>query len=330
MGDIPALPLPPAPAMVKKEPGRRFKKEPASDIKKEPAKRIKKELPVRIKSEAGIKSEASIKSEVPDATPLPGPENWERIYALVKRMRLSHPAPVDTMGCERLADATHSPKDQRFQTLIALMLSSQTKDTVTSALPGGLTLNSILSIPAAELNTLIHPVGFHTRKTGYIQAAAAILRDQHGGDIPDSVDGLMALPGVGPKMAHLCMGAAWDTVTGVGVDVHVHRIANMWGWATAKDPEGTRVQLEKWLPRDKWREINWLLVGFGQSICLPRGRRCGECELGVGEGKGLCRAAGEDYKPAKQKRRVRRKVVKEEVPIDGGDVGGGDIEDCLK
>lgn len=66
-------------------------------------------------------------------------------------------------------------------------------------------------------------VGFHNRKTEYIKKAAVIMRDKHGGDIPDTFAGLTALPGVGPKMAHLCLSAAWDRTEGIGVDVHVHR-----------------------------------------------------------------------------------------------------------
>jgi endonuclease-3 len=249
--------------------------------------------------------------------PTTPPPNWEEMYELVKAMRLSNPAPVDTMGCERLADPGMPAKTQRFHTLIALMLSSQTKDTVTAAamqklrteLPGGLTLESILAVEPAELDRLIAAVGFHRRKTEYIKRTAVILRNDWDGDIPDSLEGLVALPGVGPKMAHLCMSAAWDKTMGIGVDVHVHRICNLWGWVNSTTPEGTREQLEAWLPKDKWREINWLLVGFGQTICLPRGRKCGECKLS----NGLCRAAyvGDAAKGAR-KGRGKVEVEKEE------------------
>lgn len=115
-----------------------------------------------------------------------------------------------------------------------------------------------------------------------------MLRDRFHGDIPDTIEGLTSLPGVGPKMAHLCMSAAWDVTLGIGVDVHVHRITNLWAWHRTKTPEETRLALESWLPRDRWREINWLLVGFGQEVCRPVGRRCGDCDLGL---QGLCRAA---------------------------------------
>ncbi|KAH6655468.1 DNA glycosylase [Truncatella angustata] len=154
--------------------------------------------------------------------------------------------------------------------------------------PPGLNLENLLAVEPDALNELIWAVGFHNNKTKYIKRTAEILRDEWGGDIPDTIEGLTALPGVGPKMGYLCLSAAWDKTEGIGVDVHVHRITNMWGWHSTKNPEETRMALQSWLPRDKWREINWLLVGFGQTVCLPVGRKCGECELGL---RGLCKAA---------------------------------------
>jgi len=99
---------------------------------------------------------------------------------------------------------------------------------------------------------------------------------------------LTSLPGVGPKMAYLCLSVAWGRDEGIGVDVHVHRITNLWGWNDTKQPEETRKALQSWLPRDRWHDINNLLVGFGQTICLPVGRKCGECKLAD---KGLCPSA---------------------------------------
>merc|ERR1712093_745209 len=70
-------------------------------------------------------------------------------------------------------------------------------------------------------------------------------------------------------------------------DVHVHRITNLWGWHKTKGPEESRLALQAWLPKELWHEINWALVGLGQTVCLPVGRKCGECELGL---RGLCKA----------------------------------------
>ncbi|OQO14623.1 hypothetical protein B0A48_00004 [Cryoendolithus antarcticus] len=245
------------------------------------------------------------------------PANWEEVYAITTEMRKRVIAPVDTMGCEDLAEKTRSPRDQRLQTLIALMLSSQTKDPVTAAairslqegLPGGLNLESLLEVEPEQLNRLIAKVGFHNNKTKYIKATALLLRDNFASDIPNTIDGLISLPGVGPKMAYLTMSAAWGRDEGIGVDVHVHRITNLWGWHKTSTPEQTRAELESWLPRDKWHHINHLLVGFGQTVCLPIGRRCGECDLGI---KSLCPSA---VAGSPRKRAMKAKV---EVALDDG------------
>lgn len=192
------------------------------------------------------------------------PKNWEQIYAVTTEMRKNIVAPVDTMGCESLAEAHRSPLDQRLQTLVALMLSSQTKDTVTAVamkqlqegLPGGFNLEALLQVQPEELNALINKVGFHNNKTRFIKQVAVILRDQFGGDIPDTIDGLVSLPGVGPKMAFLTMSAAWGRDEGIGVDVHVHRITNLWRWHKTSTPEQTRAELESWLPREKWHDLS--------------------------------------------------------------------------
>ncbi|KAJ4370236.1 alpha,alpha-trehalase nth1 [Didymella sp. IMI 355093] len=266
------------------------------------------------------------------------PPNWEQMYALTREMRNENLAPVDTMGCESLADKQRSPRDQRFQTLIALMLSSQTKDTVTAVamrgmqerMPGGFNLESVLALEPPELNSMINKVGFHNLKTKYIKQTAEILRDKFDSDIPDTIEGLVSLPGVGPKMAYLTMSAAWGKDEGIGVDVHVHRITNLWGWHKTQNPEQTRAALESWLPRDKWHDINNLLVGFGQTICLPVGRKCGDCKLSE---KGLCPSAVVGLKK-KVKKEVAVKadpdeeaVVKEEVVVSEiGEVKAEDVE----
>lgn len=254
-----------------------------------------------------------IKGENGD-THVEAPANWEELYNLTAEMRKKVVAPVDTMGCESLAEENRSPLDRRLQTLIALMLSSQTKDTVTAVamknlqdnLEGGFNLEALLSVEPDRLNELITKVGFHNNKTKYIKATAEILRDKFAGDIPDTIEGMISLPGVGPKMAYLCMSAAWGRDEGIGVDVHVHRITNLWGWHKTNNPEGTRAELEAWLPREKWHDINHLLVGFGQTICLPVGRKCGECTLAE---RGLCPSA---VVPKEVKKRVRKVVMKEE------------------
>ncbi|KAI6714435.1 hypothetical protein JHW43_003095 [Diplocarpon mali] len=271
-----------------------------------------------------------VKNEETGDVEIHPPNGWAEVYAIVKEMRTmgaGRNAAVDTMGCERLSQETVTPVIKRYQSLTTLMLSSQTKDTTNAmtmkrlytelpaykeGAPAGLNLENILAVDPKLLNELIWAVGFHNNKTKYIKATAEILRDQYNGDIPDTIEGLMSLPGVGPKMAYLCLSVAWGRNEGIGVDVHVHRITNLWGWHKTKGPEETRLALQAWLPKELWLEINPLLVGFGQTICLPVGRKCGECELGL---KGLCKAAD------RSKVTVSRKLREEQlVKGEGGDI----------
>ncbi|KAL5636213.1 hypothetical protein ACGC1H_004882 [Rhizoctonia solani] len=243
------------------------------------------------------------------AKPHPAPPNWENQYALIEEMRANIDAPVDTMGCAKSMTGVGPLKDQRFGTLVSLMLSSQTKDEVTAAavenlrrvLPGGLTVDSILAAEPSVISGAIGKVGFWRRKTEYIQASAKILRDKHDSDVPQTVDELCALPGVGPKMAFLVLQVAWNINVGIGVDIHVHRITNRLGWhkPATTTPEQTRLNLQSWLPRNLHAPINPLLVGFGQIICLPVGPRCDSCLLSA---QGLCpsantKATGKGKKP---------------------------------
>jgi endonuclease-3 len=142
------------------------------------------------------------------------PNDWEAVYAAMKEMRLSgvaQNAAVDTMGCERLGQDDVSPKVKRYHTLTALMLSSQTKDTTNAMAmrrlqtelpaykegePVGLNLENILKVDPVLLNELIWVVGFHNNKTKYIKATAEILRDKFDGDIPDTIEDMMSLPGM--------------------------------------------------------------------------------------------------------------------------------------
>jgi endonuclease-3 len=182
-------------------------------------------------------------------------------------------------------------------TLVSLMLSAQTKDEVTwaaiqnlratfrqtDAVEGGeyFTLDDVRAAPIEVIEECINKVGFWRRKAQYIKAASEILHKEYNGDIPRSIEGLCSLPGVGMKMAMLTMQVAWGDNVGIGVDVHVHRITNRLGWhkKETKNPEETRLNLESWLPKEYHRPINPLLVGFGQTICLPVRPKCEECLL---------------------------------------------------
>ena len=230
---------------------------------------------------------------------------WAKQLENIKLMRASGGAPVDTMGCERCADPDALPEVQRFQTLVSLMLSSQTKDEITYAackrllggVKGGFTAAGVAATPIPELETLIFPVGFYRNKAKFIQAAGKDCVEKYGGDIPRSVEELCKLKGVGPKMAFITMSSAWGRNVGIGVDTHVHRISNRLGWVATDSPQATQAHLQSWLPRVEWEPLNLLLVGFGQTVCTPLNPKCGECKVrqfcpvGVGKAKSVLAAS---------------------------------------
>ncbi|KNA16506.1 hypothetical protein SOVF_088560 isoform B [Spinacia oleracea] len=219
------------------------------------------------------------------------PENWEKVHKEIRHMRSSEDAPVDSVGCEK-AGSSLPPKERRFAVLAGTLLSSQTKDHVTHGAVQRLLENGLLdpySIEKADEETikkLIHPVGFYTTKARNLKKVSNICIVKYNGDIPSSLEELLELPGIGPKIAHLVLHIAWNDVQGICVDTHVHRICNRLGWVSragtdqkTKSPEETREALQKWLPKEEWVSINPLLVGFGQTICTPLRPKCGVCKI---------------------------------------------------
>jgi len=228
-------------------------------------------------------SPAKTRAPIPDCTPtssrkkqkiLPGslepPKNWEVIYSIVEELRADRSAPLDTDGGEALPERHLGEKVYRFQVLVALMLSSQTKDAVVGETmrilqKHGLTVDNIRATDSVKLNSLIKKVGFHNNKTKYLKQVAEILVRDYDSDIPSTAEDMMNLPGIGPKMAYIIENVAFGRSTGIGVDTHMHRIFNDLKWVNSKTPEQTREQLEGWLPLEKWGEVNMLWVGFGQE-----------------------------------------------------------------
>lgn len=232
------------------------------------------------------------------------PRNFLPIYSRVRKMRSKVKTPVDSIGCPYIPIVVSKaceipienlkPINYRLQLLIALMLSSQTKDEiVTKAImnimqycicsmevKNGITLKSMLDIEEPILQKLIQQTGYYKKKASYIKRTVVILQEKFNSDIPANIEDLLTLPGVGRKMGYLTLQKAWGRIDGICVDVHVDRLCKMWGWVDrnkCKSPEQTRKELEKWLPHNLWYEFNTVLVGFGQMICTAKVRRCDIC-----------------------------------------------------
>ncbi|MGH7907141.1 MAG: endonuclease III domain-containing protein [Candidatus Binataceae bacterium] len=170
-----------------------------------------------------------------------------------------------------------------FLTLIGCILSLRTRDEMTALAAKRLfgradSPAAILRLPSAELERLIYPVGFYRTKTRVIREISRTLIERFGGAVPDDIDLLLTLKGVGRKTANLVVTEAFGK-PGICVDTHVHRISNRWGLVRTSAPEKTEIALRAGLPRRHWIEYNRILVAFGQTICNPASPRCSVCPI---------------------------------------------------
>lgn len=170
-----------------------------------------------------------------------------------------------------------------FEVLVSTLLSLRTKDEVTSAAAARLfararTPEALLALGEQPVAELIYPVGFYPTKAKRLMEISRILLDEYGGEVPDTMEGLLALPGVGRKTANLVLveGYKQDAIC---VDTHVHRISNRIGYVETRTPEQTEMALREKLPRKHWIRYNELLVAFGQVICRPVSPFCSRCPV---------------------------------------------------
>ena len=173
-----------------------------------------------------------------------------------------------------------------FRVLIACLLSLRTKDETTG--PAAARLFALADTPEAmrwlsprAIERAIYPVGFYRTKARVLRDVSRDLIARYGGSVPDDIDALLTLKGVGRKTANLVVTQGFHK-PGICVDVHVHRISNRWGYVRTKTPEETEMALRRRLPRRYWIGYNDLLVSFGQNICLPVSPHCSRCPIRAG------------------------------------------------
>jgi endonuclease-3 len=178
--------------------------------------------------------------------------------------------------------AKESDRDP-FLILISTLLSLRTKDRTTREAGDRLfamarTPAAMLKLPLKKLEQVIYPVGFYRTKAKAIHQICRRLIDDYGGVVPDSIDELITLPGVGRKTANLVVTIGYSK-PGICVDIHVHRISNRWGYIKTKTPEESEQALRRTLPKQYWIIYNDLLVPYGQNLCLPVSPLCSTCKL---------------------------------------------------
>ena len=173
--------------------------------------------------------------------------------------------------------------DNPFKILVATVLSARTKDTTTLEASRRLfkaapTPQAMLKLTGRRIEKLIFPVGFYrTKAKNVLQLCRALLK-KYGGKVPESLEELITLSGVGRKTANLVLTMGFQKY-GICVDTHVHRISNRWGWVRTKNPKETEFALYKVLPKKYWIGYNDLLVSFGQNICQPVSPFCSRCPV---------------------------------------------------
>jgi endonuclease-3 len=177
-------------------------------------------------------------------------------------------------------------RDDPFRVLIACLLSLRTKDETTGPASARLfaladTPHVMLRLTPREIERAIFPVGFYRTKARVILGVCRDLLDRFGGQVPDEIDALLTLKGVGRKTANLVVTQGFKK-PGICVDVHVHRISNRWGYVKTRNPEETEMALRGRLPRRYWIGYNDLLVAFGQNVCQPLSPKCSECPVSRG------------------------------------------------
>ena len=178
--------------------------------------------------------------------------------------------------------ALHYGKD--YELMIAVRLSAQCTDArvnlVTPALFARFpTLDAFAGADVAEVETYVHSCGFYRQKAKDIVQACRMLRDEHGGKVPDTMEALLKLPGVGRKTANLLLGDIYRRPGSVVCDTHCIRIANRLGLASGKEPEKVETQLRAILPPEESSDFCHRIVLFGRDVCTARSPKCGECPL---------------------------------------------------
>ena len=200
-----------------------------------------------------------------------------RIWPLLKKQVNSLQVP----WLEVMASTARDP----FTILISCILSLRTQDRTTGLASERLfrlasTPEGMSRLSAQQIEKAIYPVGFYRVKAKTIKSLSSELFLRYNSRVPDEIEELLTLKGVGRKTANLVVTLGYDK-PGICVDTHVHRISNRWGLVRTRTPHETEFALREILPQKYWKEINGLLVAFGQGICKPLSPLCSACTLNI-------------------------------------------------
>ncbi|NOX20824.1 MAG: endonuclease III [Nitrospirae bacterium] len=202
-----------------------------------------------------------------------GPEDIHKVIRILRKQ-------VKTLKVPYVDYVANLKKDP-FHVLISCILSLRTQDSTTSGASERLfrladTPERLCKLPVARIQKAIYPVGFYRVKAERIKEIACQIVKKYKGHVPDNIEELLRLKGVGRKTANLVVARGYNKPA-ICVDTHVHRITNRWGYVKTRTPEQTEFVLREKLPVKYWKDINGLLVAFGQGICRPISPICSKC-----------------------------------------------------
>lgn len=191
---------------------------------------------------------------------------------------------IDGLDEPAVEKISRDRQENAFHVLIATMLSAQTRDAVTAAASERLfraarTPRAMAALTPAQIQKLIYPVSFYRHKAVHVKQTCEQILARYRGRVPDTMEELLTLPGVGRKTANLVLILAHRSEENICVDTHVHRIANRLGWVQTRTPEQTEHALYRATRRRWWPIINLYLVTWGQNVCRPVYPLCPQCVL---------------------------------------------------
>ena len=204
----------------------------------------------------------------------------EKVAEVIKRLKKEYPILKTALFFK-------SP----FELLVATILSAQSTDVLVNKVTGTLfkkykTIKDYAYAPLSSLQKDVNSINFYKTKAKNIKLLCNELIETYGGEVPDDLEELLKLPGVGRKTANLVLTLGFGK-QGICVDTHVHRISNRLGYVKTKSPEETEIALRQKLPEEYWIEFNDLLVTYGQNVCRPISPFCSTCKIRV-----YCRQVG--------------------------------------
>ncbi len=213
---------------------------------------------------------------------------WDNIFSVLENWKRGYLN--KSVGKESSVTALAlNHKRNPWVVLVSTIISLRTKDAVTLSASNNLLAKApnpekLRGLSQEEIEQLIYPAGFYRTKAETLRKIASILIEKYSSQVPDIMEDLLALPGVGRKTANLVLTEAFDQ-DAICVDVHVHRICNRIGLIKTKTPDESETALRNTLPLQYWKTINSLLVLYGQQVCKPVSPHCSSCGINAFCGK---------------------------------------------